>query len=72
MMAGMGVVNLFLRLFSVLTDCAFSLAQHAYLYEAVYRFKDIFQEVYEAGWKSKFEAAGIWYNSSFHLSFNIF
>lgn len=24
------------------------------------RFKDIFQEVYEAGWKSKFEAAGIW------------
>ncbi|KAG2617390.1 hypothetical protein PVAP13_3NG180583 [Panicum virgatum] len=25
------------------------------------RFKDIFQEVYEAGWKSKFEAAGIWY-----------
>jgi len=71
MMAGMGVVNLFLRLFSVLTDCAFSLAQHAYLYEAVYRFKDIFQEVYEAGWKSKFEAAGIWYNSGFHLSSNI-
>ena len=69
----MGVVNLFLRLFSVLTDCAFSLAQHAYLYSwFVYRFKDIFQEVYEAGWKSKFEAAGIWYNSSFHLSFNIF
>lgn len=25
------------------------------------RFKDIFQEVYEAQWKSKFEAAGIWY-----------
>ncbi|KAJ6738438.1 putative proteinDP-SPECIFIC ISOCITRATE DEHYDROGENASE [Salix koriyanagi] len=25
------------------------------------RFKDIFQEVYEANWKSKFEAAGIWY-----------
>ncbi|XP_066361535.1 isocitrate dehydrogenase [NADP]-like [Miscanthus floridulus] len=25
------------------------------------RFKDIFQEVYEAGWKTKFEAAGIWY-----------
>ncbi|KAF4351008.1 hypothetical protein G4B88_015992 [Cannabis sativa] len=25
------------------------------------RFKDIFQEVYEASWKSKFEAAGIWY-----------
>ncbi|XP_073109156.1 isocitrate dehydrogenase [NADP] isoform X1 [Elaeis guineensis] len=25
------------------------------------RFKDIFQEVYEAEWKSKFEAAGIWY-----------
>ncbi|KAL5198603.1 hypothetical protein ABZP36_002115 [Zizania latifolia] len=25
------------------------------------RFEDIFQEVYEAGWKSKFEAAGIWY-----------
>ncbi|OEL28403.1 hypothetical protein BAE44_0010579 [Dichanthelium oligosanthes] len=24
-------------------------------------FKDIFQEVYEADWKSKFEAAGIWY-----------
>ncbi|KAF3336886.1 seed maturation protein PM41 [Carex littledalei] len=24
------------------------------------RFKDIFQEVYEAEWKSKFEAAGIW------------
>jgi isocitrate dehydrogenase len=24
------------------------------------RFKDIFQEVYEADWKSKFEAAGIW------------
>ncbi|XP_048422278.1 isocitrate dehydrogenase [NADP]-like [Pyrus x bretschneideri] len=24
------------------------------------RFKDIFQEVYEANWKSKFEAAGIW------------
>ena len=69
----MGVVNLFLRLFSVLTDCAFSLAQHAYLYSwFVYRFKDIFQEVYEAGWKSKFEAAGIWYNSSFHLSLNIF
>ncbi|KAJ8644189.1 hypothetical protein MRB53_005937 [Persea americana] len=25
------------------------------------RFKDIFQEVYEAQWKSKFEATGIWY-----------
>ncbi|KAJ6867635.1 isocitrate dehydrogenase [Populus alba x Populus x berolinensis] len=25
------------------------------------RFKDIFQEVYEANWKSKYEAAGIWY-----------
>ncbi|GJR58577.1 isocitrate dehydrogenase [NADP] [Tanacetum coccineum] len=25
------------------------------------RFKDIFQEVYESNWKSKFEAAGIWY-----------
>ncbi|KAG1335189.1 putative Isocitrate dehydrogenase [NADP], chloroplastic [Cocos nucifera] len=25
------------------------------------RFKDIFQEVYETGWKSKYEAAGIWY-----------
>ncbi|CAN1123019.1 Cytosolic isocitrate dehydrogenase [NADP] [Linum perenne] len=25
------------------------------------RFKDIFQEVYEASWKSKFEGAGIWY-----------
>ncbi|KCV70300.1 isocitrate dehydrogenase [NADP] cytoplasmic [Fonticula alba] len=25
------------------------------------RFKDIFQEVYEADWKAKFEAAGIWY-----------
>lgn len=25
------------------------------------RFKDIFQEVYEKDWKSKFEAAGIWY-----------
>ncbi|XP_073266772.1 isocitrate dehydrogenase [NADP] isoform X2 [Populus alba] len=25
------------------------------------RFKDIFQEVYEMQWKSKFEAAGIWY-----------
>ncbi|KAH7655722.1 Isocitrate dehydrogenase (NADP(+)) protein [Dioscorea alata] len=25
------------------------------------RFKDIFQEVYEAEWKTKFEAAGIWY-----------
>ncbi|KAG5529800.1 hypothetical protein RHGRI_030246 [Rhododendron griersonianum] len=25
------------------------------------RFKDIFQEVYEAKWKSKYEAAGIWY-----------
>ncbi|TQD88456.1 hypothetical protein C1H46_025980 [Malus baccata] len=25
------------------------------------RFKDTFQEVYEANWKSKFEAAGIWY-----------
>ncbi|KAL6228294.1 hypothetical protein ACLB2K_002247 [Fragaria x ananassa] len=25
------------------------------------RFKDIFQEVYEAHWKSKYEAAGIWY-----------
>ncbi|KAJ8615423.1 hypothetical protein MRB53_034795 [Persea americana] len=24
------------------------------------RFKDIFQEVYEAKWKSKFEATGIW------------
>ena len=23
-------------------------------------FKDIFQEVYEAKWKSKFEATGIW------------
>ena len=72
-MAGVGVASLFVKLLSVLTDCAFSLAQHAYLYSwFVYRFKDIFQEVYEAGWKSKFEAAGIWYNSSFHLSFNIF
>ncbi|CAA7410150.1 unnamed protein product [Spirodela intermedia] len=25
------------------------------------RFKDIFQEVYETSWKSRFEAAGIWY-----------
>ncbi|XXG67559.1 hypothetical protein AAC387_Pa06g0880 [Persea americana] len=25
------------------------------------RFKDIFQEVYEAKWKYKFEATGIWY-----------
>ncbi|GFS35275.1 cytosolic NADP+-dependent isocitrate dehydrogenase [Actinidia rufa] len=25
------------------------------------RFKDIFQEVYETSWKSKYEAAGIWY-----------
>lgn len=25
------------------------------------RFKDIFQEVYESNWKSKFESAGIWY-----------
>jgi isocitrate dehydrogenase len=25
------------------------------------RFKDIFEEVYEAGWKAKFEAAKIWY-----------
>ncbi|GJN15277.1 hypothetical protein PR202_gb02174 [Eleusine coracana subsp. coracana] len=25
------------------------------------RFKDIFQEVYEAEWRSKYEAAGIWY-----------
>ncbi|KAK9182059.1 hypothetical protein WN944_025200 [Citrus x changshan-huyou] len=25
------------------------------------RFKDIFHEVYEAQWKSKFEAAGVWY-----------
>ncbi|CAN1123016.1 Cytosolic isocitrate dehydrogenase [NADP] [Linum perenne] len=25
------------------------------------KFKDIFQEVYEASWKSKFEGAGIWY-----------
>jgi isocitrate dehydrogenase len=25
------------------------------------RFKDIFQEVYEANWRSKYEAAGIWY-----------
>ncbi|XP_031486751.1 isocitrate dehydrogenase [NADP] isoform X2 [Nymphaea colorata] len=25
------------------------------------RFKDIFQEVYESEWKSKYEAAGIWY-----------
>ncbi|KAE9450142.1 hypothetical protein C3L33_17956, partial [Rhododendron williamsianum] len=27
----------------------------------IFRFKDIFQEVYEAKWKSKYEAAGIWY-----------
>lgn len=26
------------------------------------RFKDIFQEVYETQWKSKFEAAGIWWD----------
>lgn len=25
------------------------------------RFKDIFQEVYEKEWKSKYESAGIWY-----------
>ncbi|KAL6543439.1 hypothetical protein OROHE_010061 [Orobanche hederae] len=25
------------------------------------RFKDIFQEVYESNWKSKYEEAGIWY-----------
>lgn len=29
------------------------------------RFKDIFQEVYEANWKSKFEAAGIWWIDNF-------
>lgn len=23
--------------------------------------------MYEAGWKTKYESAGIWYNSSFHL-----
>ncbi|MQL79364.1 hypothetical protein Taro_011814 [Colocasia esculenta] len=28
---------------------------------ALSMFKDIFQEVYETEWKSKFEAAGIWY-----------
>lgn len=28
---------------------------------ATKRFNDIFQEVYESNWKSKFEAAGIWY-----------
>jgi len=27
-----------------------------------WRFKDIFQEVYETQWKSKFEAAGIWWD----------
>lgn len=27
-----------------------------------YRFKDIFQEVYETqGWKEKYDAAGIWW-----------
>ncbi|KAF3335098.1 seed maturation protein PM41 [Carex littledalei] len=31
------------------------------------RFKDIFQEVYEAEWKSKFEAAGIWYEKIAYL-----
>lgn len=56
------------RYFSFLTDCTFSLAQHVYPCTwFVCRFKDIFQEVYEAGWKTKFEAAGIWYNSNFHL-----
>jgi isocitrate dehydrogenase len=34
----------------------------------IYRFKDIFQEVYEAEWRSKFEASGIWYISNFHHS----
>uniref|UniRef100_A0A453F5D4 Isopropylmalate dehydrogenase-like domain-containing protein n=3 Tax=Aegilops tauschii subsp. strangulata TaxID=200361 RepID=A0A453F5D4_AEGTS len=38
------------------------------------RFKDIFQEIYEAGWKSKYEAAGIWYvlnHSCFELFWNL-
>jgi isocitrate dehydrogenase len=25
------------------------------------RFKDIFQEVYEADWKAKYQAKGLWY-----------
>ncbi|KAI8008010.1 Isocitrate dehydrogenase [NADP] [Camellia lanceoleosa] len=29
--------------------------------EATLKFKDIFQEVYEANWKSKYETVGIWY-----------
>lgn len=33
-----------------------------YVFWIVSRFKDIFQEVYETNWRSKFEAAGIWWD----------
>lgn len=69
-MAGMGVSRIFF-VPSIFSDGPFLLALHFYLCHFVYRFKDIFQEVYEAGWKSKYEAAGIWYNSNLHLSFNM-
>ncbi len=34
------------------------------------RFKDIFEEVYEAEWKAKFEAAKIWWAPFFFLVSN--
>lgn len=43
--------------FSVHIWCLF------HFFVLLWRFKDIFQEVYEASWKSKYEAAGIWWVS---------
>ena len=40
---------------------------HLHVLDFPKRFKDIFQEVYENQWKSKFDAAGIWYVFFFSL-----
>jgi hypothetical protein len=40
--------------------CSFIAGTHCGWWVLTDRFKDIFEEVYEAGWKAKFEAAKIW------------
>ncbi len=50
--------------------CLFIAGTHCGWWVLTDRFKDIFEEVYEAGWKAKFEAAKIWWAFFFFSVFN--
>jgi len=50
--------------------CLFIAGTHCGWWVLTDRFKDIFEEVYEAGWKAKFEAAKIWLAFFFFSVFN--